>query len=151
MITRAIVESIEDAYHVKVRVPTLDRALNSNVHSDTTSLNSATICTLAQYDPNIQVGDVVFVAFEDRALSSPVVIGYLYRGEKNLTYADQVLRTLEVTDTAKLPVRTQIGSISYGNLMCLSGCHFQIREAIESLQADVVALKKQLNMEVEEN
>lgn len=150
MITRAIVESVEDAYHVRVRVPTLDRTTVSNVHSDTTGLNIATICTLTQYDPNLQVGDIVFVAFEDRGLSNPVVIGYLYRNEKTQTYADQVLGTLQVIDTAKLPTNTTIGSVTYTNLKSLTGCDFQIREAIQNLQADVEQLKKQLEVETSE-
>lgn len=145
MITRAIVESIEDAYHVKVRVPTLDRANVSNVYTNTENLNPATICTLTQYDPNLQVGDIVFVGFEDRDLSTPVVLGYLYRSDKTLTYADQVLGTVEVLQKARLPHDTQIGSISYGNLKSLTGCDFQIKLAIQNLQQQVSDLQQQLS------
>lgn len=144
MITRAVVESIEDAYHVKVRVPTLNRSSISNVYTDTDSLNLATICTLTQYDPNLQVGDVVFVGFEDRDLSTPVVLGYLYRNEKTQTYADQILGTLEVLQQVKLPYDTQIGAVSYTNIRSLTGCDFQIKLAIENLQQQVEELQKQL-------
>lgn len=144
MVTRAIVESIDDAYHVRVRIPLFDRSTVSNIHRSTDELTSATICTLTQYDPNLQVGDVVFVAFEDLALSEPVVIGYLYRGEKTLTYADQVLGRLEVVTKVKLPYNTYIDGVSPDSLQCLSHCKVPIQTTLDILQAQIDTLKKEV-------
>ena len=149
MITRAVVVSLEDPYHVKVRVPLLDRSETSNVYNSKDNLQVATICTLTQYDPNIQVGDVVFIMFEDRDLSHPVIVGYLYRSNKTQTYADEILGNLQIVTTAKLPFDTTIGSISYDNLKCLQGCTLPIRSELDNLQNQINELRSKLEAEVQ--
>ena len=134
MITRGIVERIVDRYTVKVRMPLLNRIRNNsgNVLSD--DLNEAVICTLPKYDPNINTGDVVFVAFEDNDYGKPVVIGYLYRENMNETLGDIVLNTLNVNLSAHLTEDTTIGNVSSEDIANLQGTTGNIQKQLDELR-----------------
>ena len=69
MITRGIVEKILTPYLVKVRIPTLNRTKDSSIKTLSDELNDTPICTLNHYDPNLRVGDIVIVGFEDNDIS----------------------------------------------------------------------------------
>ena len=60
MVTKAIIESIESQYSVKVRIPILDSGPEFTDATDYESLSDAIICTVprASYIP--EVGDIVF-------------------------------------------------------------------------------------------
>ena len=79
MITKAIVEEIVSPYQVKIRIPLLDRVESSPMSTNTSDLNTATICSLPNCYMNVQVGDVVFVGFEDNTYYKAVVLGHLCR------------------------------------------------------------------------
>lgn len=163
MITKAIVEALVDRHKVRVRIPILDRVSSSNVHTKTEDLNIATICTLPSCHPNLQPGDVVFVAFEDSDQRNAVVLGHLYRQNMTDTYSDIVLNSLKVNGECTLTKDTTIGNISYTQLSTLTGIKDNIQNQLNStnekvdttyhlLKEEILSLKelvKELKDEIE--
>jgi hypothetical protein len=135
MITKAIVEEIISPYKVRVRIPLLDRPTHTPLSTKTQDLNTATICTLPNCYINLQVGDVVFVGFEDNTAYKAVVLGHLCK-EAVTTYADMILNTLEVNVAAKLPANTSIGNITATQLAYLEGLTDNIQGQLNSLKQD---------------
>ncbi len=134
MITKGIVEKIVDRYHVKVRIPTIDRTPSSSIHTNTENLNTALICTLSNCNPNIQIGDVVFVALDDQSEDDAIILGYLYREVMTPTYCDLILNRLNVESEVALPKNITIGDITYTELSQLIGANKNLQQQITSLQ-----------------
>ncbi len=142
MVVKAVVESVVDTYHVRVRIPLTDRDKSSNIHTSTTDLEVATICTLPNCRPHIRVGDVVFVEMEKTyPTSKPVVIGVLFRENMTESYCDFVLDDLVVKSSCTLPKGTSIGAISYSELLKLSGITDSIQSQINSLAERILSLE----------
>lgn len=78
MITKAYIEEVISPYQMKVRMPIFDKPSGVNLCTNNENLSIATICCLPNIIPQYNVGDVVFVAFEDNNLSTPVILGVLY-------------------------------------------------------------------------
>lgn len=133
MLTKAIVEEIISPYQVKVRIPILDRVTTSSVSTSNDNLNVATICSLPNCYINLQVGDVVFVGFEDNTYYKAVVLGHLCRQAATSSKADVLLNSIDVEGTAKLPENTTIGSLTPLELSCLSGCSSNIQKQISNI------------------
>lgn len=139
MITKAIVEEVLSPYQVRVRVPLLDRATHTPLATKTENLNVATICTLPNCYINVQVGDVVFVGFEDNTSYKAVILGHLSK-EATTTYADMILNSLEVTTKTKLSSDTSIGDITPLEISYLHGLSDNIQNQIDSLKSDISRL-----------
>lgn len=141
MITRGIVESLVDRYTVKVRMPLLNRmgGTASNVLSE--DLNEAVICTLPQVAPNVNVGDVVFVAFEDNNFGKPVVIGYLYRENIGNSKPDMVINSLSVDLSAHLTEDTTIGDVTSEDIKHLKNTKNNLQLQIDELAATSKAIQ----------
>lgn len=144
MITRAIVETIVDRFHVKVRIPLLDRTKESNVHTNEDSLKVATICTQPQVHPNLKPGDIVFIGFESNFTENPVILGFLFRNSMTDSYCDAILNEVDVLTRCNLPDETTIGTITSEELRCLTNVHSNIQAQISSLVDRVTALEKVL-------
>ena len=86
------------------------------------------------FDPNINVGDVVFVAFEDNNFGKPVVIGYLYRSNMTPNYGDIILNSINVKIAANLSADTTIGDVSSTNISYLKGVTSNIQGQLDSLK-----------------
>lgn len=140
MITKAIVEKVIDNYNIRIRVPSLDRTYQSSVYTNNEDLNVAIVCTLPGCDPNIKVGDVVFVSLEDTEEDRAVILGYLYRTKKTETLCDMLLSKLNVADAAVLPEDTTIGNVSSFELQQLSGIRGNVQLQITQLQEQVAKL-----------
>lgn len=140
MITKAIVEKVIDNYNIRIRVPSLDRTYQSSVYTNNEDLNVAIVCTLPGCDPNIKVGDVVFVSLEDTEEDRAVILGYLYRTKKTETLCDMLLSKLNVADVAVLPEDTTIGNVSSFELQQLSGIRGNVQLQITQLQEQVARL-----------
>lgn len=77
MIQKGIIESLENSYQVKVRIPKYDKTTYDGTKNS--DLSTAIICTLPGSTISYDIGDVVLVGFENDELSKPVVLGTLYR------------------------------------------------------------------------
>lgn len=76
MIQKAIVESIENEYQVKVRIPKYDKMSTDGFSYD--ELSTSIICSSPGTLVNYSVGDIVLVGFENDEINKPVVLGLLY-------------------------------------------------------------------------
>lgn len=76
MIQKAIVESIENNYQVKVRIPKYDKMSSDGFSYD--ELSTSIICSTPGTLVTYSVGDIVLVGFENNEISKPVVLGLLY-------------------------------------------------------------------------
>lgn len=148
MISRGIVERLVDAYTCKVRIPTLDRVQASSVHTPTDELMDAKICTLANCDPNIQVGDIVFVAFEDNDYSKPVIIGYLYSVNKSPTRMSITFDELTAETSANLPSSTNIGEVTYLQLQQLVGLKSNLQQQLDYITDAINKINSNLGLDI---
>jgi hypothetical protein len=134
MLLKAVVESIVDAFHVKVRVPLLDRDTTSSVHTSDGDLYTATICSMPNCRLNLRVGDVVFVAIEKTyPVHTMVVIGVLFREAVCNSYCDIELDELNVRTFCSLPRGTTLGDVSYKEIRQLLGVKDNLQEQINAL------------------
>lgn len=79
MLQKGIIETIEDKYTVKVRVPKYDKLESSASGTRSEDLATGIVCTLPGMNLTYAVGDIVLVDFENDELSKPVILGLLYR------------------------------------------------------------------------
>ena len=88
MITRAQIREKDGGYKYKVLIPVfaglLDMANTSNITINKEGLlTSAYICSTPFYPSNYELGDIVYVTFEENDLSKPVIIGKLYLADSS--------------------------------------------------------------------
>ena len=95
-------------------------------------LNIATICTLPCCYINVQVGDIVFVGFEDYTYRKVVILGHLSMSGCK-TYADMNVNNLTAVGNVQLPVHTTIGSVNSKELSALSGVRDNLQKQIDSI------------------
>ena len=79
MITRAIIEEKITPYEYRVRIPIFDRSKDAALHTKTKDLSIAVASLPKGIYNNLEVNDIVFVAFENNEIGAPVIIGQLYR------------------------------------------------------------------------
>ena len=104
MITKAIIESIEsDGYHFKVRIPILHKIENAPGATPYKELPIAAVSFAPGCRPNLNVGDVVYVAFENDQYSSPVIIGMLLNDSYVNSSASIIADTLDAAINVNLP------------------------------------------------
>lgn len=144
MITKAIVEDILSEYQVRVRVPTIDRMNSSGVHTNSSDLTIATICSLPNCYINLQRGDIVIVAFEDNSYDTCVVLGHLSRSAYYESLADLSVRSVNIKDSVKLPSDTTIGDLTSANISSLQGIRDNIQKQLDSLQEQIIVLQNAL-------
>lgn len=133
MITKGIVESIVDNYSVKVRIPMYDKidgAKNATPNSD---LSIATVCTLPGAVNQVQVGDIVFVGFEDNDISRPVILGQLYRNIQESSLCSLNIDSIVVSNSAKFNEQTTIGDVSYKDISSLIGVRSNLQQQLDTV------------------
>lgn len=145
MITKGIIEELISPYEVRVRIPILDRSDASSLHTTTQNLNIATICSLPNCYVNLQVGDVVFVGFEDNTYYKAVILGHLCRETDYTTYADVTLGNMIVKRSAELPQVTSIGEVTDIELQRLVGIRENIQKQIDNLSDKLENLQDELS------
>lgn len=91
MIQKAIIEEIiQGGYQARVRIPRYNKAASSPTATDKQDLAVATICTFPGIHPSYQIGDIVFVGFENEEINQPVILGLLYRENMGSSTSDMV-------------------------------------------------------------
>ena len=91
MIQKAIIEEIvANGYQARVRIPRYNKASSSPTATDKQDLAIATICTYPGIHPSYQIGDIVFVGFENDRVNQPVILGLLYRENMGSSTSDMV-------------------------------------------------------------
>lgn len=138
MITKGIVEEIISPYEVRVRIPILDRSPTSSIATSTENLNIATICALPNCYINLQVGDVVFVGFEDNTYYKAVILGHLCREASSTTYADLILGNLTVKDSVRL------GEVTQFEINQLIGVRDNLQNQIDNLSEKIDLIQQKL-------
>ena len=133
MITRGIVEEVVDRYKVKVRLPLLDGAEQGSTRKTSNELRTMVICSLPRVNLNLQVGDIVFVAFEDYSKSRAVVLGCLFRENPSDTKISMDVSTIRVENGATLPFDTTIGGVSAYEIQTLLGVRDNLQKQIDAL------------------
>lgn len=141
MITRGIIEKSIDQYHVKVRIPSVDRVDTSSVHTSTDNLNTAVFATLPGCEVRLQPGDVVIVSIEDFD-EGATILGYLYRNESIQKQIVQNLSSLTVGESAKLPISTTIGKVSSSELAHLSGVNENLQKQLNDIKERLALLEE---------
>ena len=145
MITKAFIEEIVSPYEVKVRIPLLDRSTASSLATSRDKLNIATICTLPNCYVNLQVGDVVFVGFEDNTYYKAVVLGHLSREAATNTYADVTFGNLTINTSAVLTEETTIWEITPTNIKHLKISRDNLQSQIDALTTKIERLQSTLD------
>lgn len=130
MITKAIVEQILNKHSVKVRMPVLDKVIDSSTGIPINSYQTATECVLPNFSYNFNVGDIVFVDFEENNLDSPVIVGYL-TGTSDQRMDGKIM-SISVENESNLPSNTSIGSVKKEEIECLKGTVSNIQNKIDS-------------------
>lgn len=106
MIAKAVIEEkIENKF--KVRIPLFESAGGSGE-----CILLATLCYVPGNLDCYNVGDVVFVAFENNQISNPVIIGKLYTGPEEANTCLNTSSVLKVKTQAELPNQTKIGQFA---------------------------------------
>lgn len=111
MLQKGIIETIEDKYTVKVRVPKYDKIDSDSLGTKTEDLATGIVCTLPGMNLTYAVGDIVLVSFENDELSKPVILGLLYREQES----DSVLE-INGIDSSIDSINDKLDEISAQNL-----------------------------------
>lgn len=146
MITKAYVEEKVDNYKYRVRIPLFDRTNEATYYTQFEDLSVATACVPKGINNSIEVGDVVFLGFEDNDASQPIILGQLYREalvKDPNTFAN--LLSLKVQQNAQLPVDTTIGNINYNQLHLALDTIQDLKRRIIELESYIELLKEGSN------
>ena len=144
MITKGIVEDIIDTYQVRVRLPIFDKVDGAKNATKNEDLSIGTVCCLPNSSYQVNVGDVVFLGFEDNDISKPIILGQLYRDVDSNTLMTLVLGTLETKTSTVLCKNTTIGDVSANEIKCLSGIKTNIQQQLNSIIEDISKIKEKL-------
>ena len=142
MITKGIIEQVLSPYEVKVRIPILNGIAGSSTSTSVDELNVATICTLPNCLLNLQVGDIVFVGFEDNTYYKAVILGCLLTESTSTTYGELDLNKLNIREEAHLPAQTSIGELSPVDLEHLLNTRENIQKQIDAINEKLDLLSK---------
>ena len=142
MVTKGLVIEIVDTYYAKVRLPVYDRVPQASMYVRNDDLQTATICTIPNCRPNLRVGDIVFVEFEDSDFTKPVIIGCLYGDGISKSYADAEFNSLRVFVNTVLSEDTTIGKTRPKDIENLSGTVGNLQQQIDLLSARISALEE---------
>lgn len=142
---RGIVEQVVDTYHVRVRMPRLNKLSTSVGATPTNELSVATLCTVPGCSPNLRQGDIVYIDFEDDDEGVPIVVGMLFNERGKSTYTDYNMNSLKVNVNAELPGDTSIGQVSKDSIACLQGLQENVQLFIESCKDMQQQIQQSIN------
>ena len=140
MLLKGVVEKINDAYSIQVRIPLINGIGNNYSTTPETELPISVICSAPGSCPNFKLGDVVIVGFENDDLGKPIIIGQLFcantKGASTAT-----LQSLEVLGSAKLSYNTSIGKVTSEELACLTGLKGNLEKRLQFIESQLTHLK----------
>lgn len=139
MITRAYITEVISASKVRVRIPMYDRIPKAGMSVEDKNLSIATICSPPNMIYNPNVGDVVFVGFEDNDMGKPVVLGYLIQNEESAPVVSSI--SVMATQSATMPYNTNIGSVRPEEIKSLENIAGNIQWQIDALSSRVDGLE----------
>ena len=142
MITRGIVEKSIDEYHVKIRIPSVDRMDTSSVYTSTDNLNTAILATLPGCEVQLQPGDVVIVSIEEELRESAVILGYLYRRESLEKHCSYRADSLIVDNATQLSKDTTIGEVQAHELSYLRGLNENLQKQLDDIKLRLTLLEE---------
>lgn len=140
MITRGIIEKSVDQYHVKVRIPSIDRMNTSSVHTSTDNLTNAVLATLPGCEVQLQPGDVVIVAI-DKTDDCATILGYLYREASVNKHCRHNMSSLSVDYSTVLSRDTTIGDVKSTEIAHLCGVKENIQKQLDDIQRRLSSLE----------
>ena len=111
MLQKGIIETVEDKFTVKVRVPRYDKLSSSADGTSTKDLSRGIVCTLPGMNVTYAIGDVVLVDFENDELSKPVILGLLYREQESKSVLE-----LKQVDSSIDDINSKLDELSGKNL-----------------------------------
>ena len=132
MIVRGYVNSVLGDSSYGVRIPTLDKVEGSSL--DNSSLRTAFVSSPLNCESSYLVNDAVYIEFENRDISKPVIIGS--SSISNNSVSDYKFNSLNVNNKTLLSSDTSIGEISPDELYCLSGTDSNIKDQFKDLDTD---------------
>ena len=133
MVTKGIITEIINKYQARVRIPIYNKAEDSPTATPNNELSIGPVCTLSGIAPNISVGDVVIVAFEQDVFTEPIILGLLYREDSSKGFSDIRAAELNVATEATLPRKTTIGDVTSDDLNNLIGLRGNIQNQIDNV------------------
>lgn len=116
MITKGIVLGRKQNTNLYVvRIPYFESAGGSQCIFD------ATLCTPPNISEAYNEGDVVQIAFEDRQIESPVIMGKLFTLDEKEARGFSKVQSLEVSNSASLPYETTLGGVPLKTILEVVG------------------------------
>lgn len=114
MITKAVIKKLADtkSNYYAVYIPWMRKANDSE---EDATLN-ATKSYINGVKDDLNVGDIVYVGFEENELGKPIILGKLYTNKEEEVNTASNVKTLLVQDKAILPGNTMIGNIDVNEL-----------------------------------
>lgn len=144
MIERALVTSVIDKYHVKVRIPTFNKGDGANGATPNSELCIAPIATVPGCSPALKKGDMVIVGFEHDDSDEPVVLGLFFNSNSDSTVSDIHIDSLKVDVDTVLPENTSIGTLTPNTIKYLEGVNKNIQIQFDELHTEIETLKQEL-------
>jgi hypothetical protein len=142
MITKGIVEEIISPNEIRVRLPVYDRAKDTSSATKTEDLTVAAVCGLPNCYNYVDIGDVVFVGFEDNTTYRAVILGHLITGSAERSPTVQAsFSSLNVTGNTSLSQNTSIGDVSADDVHQLLGIKDNIQKQLDFLNSKIDALQ----------
>ena len=132
MVTKGIITEVISDYKAKVRIPLYDSVESAKGSTLDKDLSIATVCTLPNLTHPVDVGDVVYVSFEDGDKSKPVILGHLHKENKTKTKVNLDVGNITTNSTTQLGYQTSIGNIRPAEIATLSGVKDNIQNQIDN-------------------
>lgn len=148
--TRAIIEGRIDNYHYRVRIPIINKLKSSVSATPTEELAIATIAAIPGCSPKFRNGDIVFVEFEERDTSKPVIVGRLYNTDDKTIASDANFDSLVANVNVELPVNTTIGKVTKTNILYLEGLNSNVQYEFDKNNTEHQSINDNID-EIEEN